>query len=121
MNIYTTAAIVVILFFILRVRERMAKIDNHLLGGILEEVPYEKLYKEWNDLSWNGKDPYRIISLAASMIHAKNMDECEASQHLASSFYSQVKYLTMKGKIPTAIAFWLESKSFAKQAQKYKN
>jgi hypothetical protein len=86
--------------------------------------------KEWYNLSWleneNGEklepNPIRVIALGEKM--SDSMDPFRAAMHMTSSFYSQVKYLVKQGKIPTAIAFFLESKKWshlALQRRKHAN
>lgn len=64
----------------------------------------EENKEEWRLLSWSGEDPFRVISLASIM--TTTMGDFEAAKHLASSFYSQVKFLARKGYLPTALAFY---------------
>lgn len=68
----------------------------------------EENKEEWRLLSWSGENPFRVISLASTM--TTTMGDFEAAKHLASSFYSQVKFLVKKGHLPTALAFYSASR-----------
>jgi hypothetical protein len=78
----------------------------------MEKPPATDISKEWYDLSWNtsAPDPLRVIALAEKM--ADSMDPFRAAMHMTTSFYSQVKYLVRQGKLPTAFAFFLESRKW---------
>lgn len=79
----------------------------------------EKMKQEWYDLSWSGKNPMRVIRLAAEM--AANMEGTFFQQsHLTTSFYSQVKYLLKKGRLPTAIAFYWEALEWSTEALQHR-
>lgn len=103
--------------FLLRIGDRKAKLDSSELGGTGNPVTKEAT-QEWYNLSWNGKDPLRVIRLAADM--SLEMNKFDAHKHLASSFYSQVKYLVKKGRLPTAIAFFIEARQWAKSALQHR-
>lgn len=108
-----------ILIFLFRILERKMnmvsiRLNAVILSNIKELRPLRaKECNDWYTLSWSGQDPLRVISLATSM--ALTMDTYEAGKHLASAFYSQVKHLVKKGRLPTAIVFWIESRNYAKQ------
>lgn len=85
-----------------------------LLTNGTGKMATEETEKEWYDLSWSGKNPERVIVLAADM--AKNMNAYGAAKHLASSFYSQVKHLVKKGSPLMAITFFVVSREYAEEA-----
>lgn len=74
--------------------------------------------KEWYDFSWSGKNPERVILLAADM--ASNMNTYDAAKHMSSAFYSQVKHLMKKGRLLKAITFFVVSREYAEEALKYR-
>lgn len=99
--------------FAFRVIERKSKLDSESLD--VPDMPAtQEEKKEWDSLSWNGTNPRQVIYLAFKT--AISMDEYNAAMHLTSSFYSQVKHLVKKGRIPTAIAFFMKSREFTKKA-----
>ena len=85
----------------------------------IDESNPEKMREEWYNLSWSGKNPFRVIALANEM--AFEMDEFDGNKHMASSFYSQVKYL-VRGYSPlAAVLFFHESRKAARRALEIRN
>lgn len=97
-------------------------IRNSVARHAFEEVdvmPSKNLNEEWYQLSWLkdefgeplSPNPVRVIGLAQKMTH--DMDPFRGAVHMTSSFYSQVKHLLKMKRAPAAIAFYLESRSWA--------
>ena len=100
-------------------------IRNSVARRAFEEVdvtPSKNLNEEWYQLSWLkdefgeplSPNPVRVIGLAQKMAH--DMDPFRGAAHMTSSFYSQIKHLLKMKQLPTAIAFYLESRSWATTA-----
>jgi hypothetical protein len=98
--------------FLLRTRylsRNLTQIISDRGGPIPEEAG-----QEWHNLSWDrlpgGPKPLRVIKLAWSLV----TDETSLfKEHtlLASSYYSQVKYLLKMGRWPTAIVFFQKAQT----------
>ncbi len=85
----------------------------------VDVTPSKNLNDEWYQLSWLkdefgepvSPNPIRVIGLAQKMAH--DMDPFRGAAHMTSSFYSQVKHLLKMKQVPTAIAFFLESRKWS--------
>lgn len=78
----------------------------------LKRVPsYGDKEKEWANLSKSGKDPLRVIALAKTM--SKSMDPFRKSMHMASSFYSQIKFLLRRWQFFDAAVYYLEARKWS--------
>lgn len=65
--------------------------------------------KEWSRLSWSGEDPFRVVMLASFI--TKKSDIFQRMMCITSSLYSQVKHLVKRGRIFSAMAFFMESRA----------
>lgn len=116
--VYVLVLVAAAVIFLARIKDVKMTIDFRELGGTGGPLTKE-MEKEWYNLSWNGRDPVRVIRLAAEM--ATNMDGAFAQQaHLTTSFYSQVKHLLKKGRLPTAIVFYWEAWEWSAEALKHR-
>lgn len=79
-------------------------------------LTYEEMGEEWSNLSRTGTDPWRVIVLANEMCF--RMSVYRANVHMASAYYSQIKFLLKKMHVLTAIVFFVESRTYANKALK---
>jgi hypothetical protein len=79
-----------------------------------EDVEYmtpETVHNEWKKLSFNGKNPFRVIALASTM-HPE-YGHYGSARHMTSAYYSQIKHLLKKGQFVSAAAFYQASQKWA--------
>lgn len=75
------------------------------------------IQQEFYDLSWNGKDPWRVIRLGHEVVvRDERAHTGERYVHMTSVIYSQVKHALRKGWLPSAITFLFASREFARRA-----
>lgn len=74
----------------------------------------ESIIRNWSELSRSGKEPVRVIRIAATM--AITMRPYSKAKHLASSYYSQVKFLVKRCQLPSALVFFLKARNWSDKA-----
>jgi hypothetical protein len=121
-----TTVSVILLFIVICGVAYVQYIRTSIYGWTVQELrarpPTSDIAKEWYHLSWAKEEndtpilpnPIRVIALAEKM--ADEMNPVSAAVHMASSFYSQVKYLLKLEQVPTAIAFFFESRKWRELA-----
>ena len=72
----------------------------------LDAFEKEVRLKHYN-LAWSGEDPLKVIGLC---VYINQGLQFQKQKSLTSDYYGQIKHLIKKGRIPTAIVFWLKAK-----------
>ena len=117
MNYILLFAIAIIAFMVMNVLVLHVRtgLDLKTARELDIREPGKDIAKEWDSLSWAGTNPWRVIALAQKM--REGMTPFKGAMHMASSFYSQVKFLLKRGKLPSAIAYFLESRKYSRKAE----
>lgn len=86
-----------------RIRQRYAQTE-----GTLPEHP-DEVEKIWKHQSLIGQDPFLVVTLGYIIAQKYRLGYLQPL-HVATSYYSQVKHLLKKGRLPTAIVFFLHAR-----------